>query len=212
MKRGQHFSCLPRFSLGPVSCRGHRICNKHVPTHSHSPKSTYVHCIHTHPDRHTSINATRFSLQLANAFVGAGNQLYIGFGGAAFIRTYSLSRRRLQYNPSTPFTYTIAGMGVGSKQTRGQNLVVFKNGWTQYIFNKTEGSVTKVVQEKRQKTPSPTKVPGARRRALSQKRKVQASDIRPDIAPSMGKTALSRPCLPVCLSTSDCIYDVSFFY
>lgn len=175
-------------------------------TRTHTQSLTHIHAcplyFHTHTNnRHTNINATRFSLQLINVFVGAGNQLYVGFGGAAFIRTYSLSRRRIQYNPSTPFTYTIAGMGVGSKQTRSQNLVVFKNGWTQYIFNKTEGTVTKTVVAKRQKTPSPTKAPGARRRALSQKRKVQASDIRPDMAPSMGESAPSLPpCLSVCPS------------
>lgn len=141
------------------------------------------------------MNATRFSIQLANSFVGLGNQLYVGLGGAVFIRTYSLSSRVYQWNPSTRYTYTVAGMGIGSSGTKSQNLVVTKGGATRYMFNKTDGTVTKYAYGvKPQKTRSPTHAPGTSKRgpALVRKRAVQAEDIRPDVPANMGKSAFDE--------------------
>lgn len=127
--------------------------------------------------------------------MGVGNQLYVGFGGAVFIRTYSLSVRVVQWNPSTRFTYTVAGMGVSSSGTRGQNLVVTKAGSTRYMFNKTDGTITKYAYGvKTQKTRSPTAVPGTtKRQGLVKKRAVEASDIGADVPATMGKRAHFRP-------------------
>ena len=190
-------------------CLAHHISHSHLycfartghPTHQDgrldSTCETKIHflffsrisTVYTHTDRHTSINATRFSIQLVNAFAGLGNQLYIGFGGAVFIRTYSLSQRRVQWNPSTRWTYTIAGTGVSSSNTRAQNLVVTKGGITRYMFNKTDGTVTKIVSARIQRTPSPTSsVHGVKRRAVFQKRAVEAADINADVSPTMGKS------------------------
>lgn len=141
--------------------------------------------VHTRTNRHTNLNATRFSLQLVNVFLGAGNQLFMGFGGVAFIRTYSLSVRFRQFNPSTPYTYTVAGVGVRSSGTKSQNLILFKGGTTRYIFNKTSRTVTKISTPKAQKTPSPTSSSG--RRKLVQKRAVEAEDIR-KLPAAMGKS------------------------
>ena len=110
-----------------------------------------------------------------------------------FIRSYSLSVRVLQFNPSTPFTYTIAGAGVSSSGTRGQNLVLTKGGTTRYIFNKTSGEVTKLVLPKVQWTPGPTSVGGSpKRKALVQRRAVEAKDIGADVPASMGKSPPPR--------------------
>jgi hypothetical protein len=133
--------------------------------------------------------------------VGAGNQLYVGFGGAAFIRTYSYSARIVQWNPSTRFTYTVAGVGAGSSRTRGQNLVMTKGGTTEYIFNKTSGTVTKISSGKTQKTRAPTSAPGVRRKALVQKRAVEAEDIGADVPATMGKPS-SPPFIVENLSTT----------
>jgi len=108
-----------------------------------------------------------------------------------FIRTYSYSARRVQYNPLTRYTYTVAGMGVGSAGTRGQNLVVTKGGITRYIFNKTSGTVTKLLSAKVQNTASPTTMDGgkfSRRKALVQKRAVALEDIDADVSTTMGKS------------------------
>ncbi len=111
----------------------------------------------------------------------------MGFGGVAFIRTYSLSVRFRQFNPSTPYTYTVAGVGVRSSGTKSQNLVLFKDGTTRYIFNKTSRTVTKIHTPKAQKTPSPTSSSGSGRRKLVQKRAVEAEDIR-KLPAAMGKS------------------------
>jgi len=75
---------------------------------------------------HTSINTTRYGAQLASSFYGVGNQIWVGAGGAVFIRCFTATRRGWGIN-STPFTYTVAGTGV--TRTQGQrNIVVTKNG------------------------------------------------------------------------------------
>lgn len=102
-----------------------------------------------------NINCTRFSLQLANSFFGFGNQVFIGLGGAVFIRSYSNSRRLVNFGWPTKFTYTVGGTGVKSAGTKGQNIVMTKNGVTRFTFNKTDKTVIKLDQN------------GAPRKALS---------------------------------------------
>lgn len=88
-------------------------------------------------------------------------------------------------------------MGVTSSGTRGQNLVVTKGGSTRYMFNKTDGTVTKYAfGAKTQKTRSPTHVPGTsmwdknkKRQALVRKRAVEATDIGADVPATMGTSA-----------------------
>lgn len=111
-------------------------------------------------DRDNSINNTRFSYQIVNSFFGYGNQAFVGLGGAVFIRCYSVSVRVATISRPTRFTYTVAGMGVTSSGTRGQNIVLTKGGSTEYIWNKTDGTVTKRSTAKTQKTRAPTNAPG----------------------------------------------------
>jgi hypothetical protein len=102
-----------------------------------------------------------------------------------------LSQRRVQWNPSTRWTYTIAGTGVSGSNTKAQNYVVTKGGYTRYMFNKTDGTVTKLVLPRIQSTPSPTssvQKHGVKRRAVVQKRAVEAEDINADVSPTMGKS------------------------
>lgn len=84
----------------------------------------------------------------------------MGLGGAVFIRSYSLSVRVATISRPTRFTYTVAGMGVTSSGTKGQNLVVTKGGRTEFIWNKTDGTLTQISSAKPQKTRAPTHVPG----------------------------------------------------
>jgi hypothetical protein len=121
--------------------------------------------LHTHThyaphDRANNINNTRISYQVANSFFGFGNQAFVGMGGAAFIRSYSVSTRVVTISRPTRFTYTVAGMGIPSSGTRGQNLVLTKGGATEFIWNKTDGTVTKISTPKPQKTRAPTNAPG----------------------------------------------------
>jgi hypothetical protein len=79
---------------------------------------------------HTSVNTTRYAAQLVNSFHGVGNQIWVGAGGAAFIRCYTTTRRGWGFS-STPFLYTVAGTGI--TRTQGQrNIVVTKAG--QYLL------------------------------------------------------------------------------
>jgi hypothetical protein len=121
---------------------------------------TYTHTHNAPHDRANNINNTRFSFQVANSFFGFGNQAFVGMGGAAFIRSYSVSTRVVTISRPTRFTYTVAGMGVPSSGTRGQNLVLTKGGRTEFIWNKTDGTVTKISTPKPQKTRAPTNAPG----------------------------------------------------
>jgi len=114
----------------------------------------------TPSDRTNNINITRYSYQIVNSFFGFGNQAFVGLGGAVFIRSYSLSVRVTTISRPTRFTYTVAGMGVTSSGTKGQNLVLTKGGRTEFIWNKTDGTVTKISTAKTQKTRAPTFTPG----------------------------------------------------
>lgn len=124
-------------------------------------------------DRHNNINITRYSYQVVNAFFGFGNQFFLGLGGAVFIRSYSLSVRVKTISRPTRFTYTVAGMGVTSSGAKGQNIVLTKGGRTEYIWDKKDGTVTKISSGKTQKTLAPTKAPGTKkgrqRKALARK-------------------------------------------
>ena len=128
-------------------------------------------CIHLLYCRANNINNTRFSFQIVNSFFGFGNQAFVGLGGAVFIRSYSVSVRVATISRPTRFTYTIAGMGVTSSGTRGQNLVLTKGGSTEFIWNKTDGTVTKISTAKPQKTRAPTFMPGTSKH--DKKRSVQ---------------------------------------
>ena len=55
-----------------------------------------------------------------------GNQIWVGAGGAAFIRVYTSTRRGWGFS-TTRFLYTIAGTGVTTRQGR-ENIVVTKSG------------------------------------------------------------------------------------
>lgn len=142
---------------------------------SHTLKYTHVTHIYPHLHRQSNINCTRFSFQVANSFFGVGNQVFVGFGGAAFIRSYSYSARIVDYKYPTVFTYTVGGTGIRSSGTRGQNLVVTKGGVTRYIYNKTTHSVTQISSAHAQWTASPTSPGGgkfSRRKAVVQKKRV----------------------------------------
>lgn len=75
----------------------------------------------------TSVNHTTMSYSVVQAFAGVGSQVYVGLGGAVFIRTYSYSGRLKSWNTS-PYTYTVAGMG--TKLTQGQNIFIRNKGLT----------------------------------------------------------------------------------
>ena len=109
-----------------------------------------------------NINNTRFSLQLCNSFFGFGNQAFVGLGGAAFVRSYSNSRRLVTFGWPTVFTYTVAGTGVSSSGTKGQTIVVTKGGVTRYVYNKTTKSATQISTPHKQRTASPTVVGGGK--------------------------------------------------
>lgn len=110
--------------------------------------------------RANNINVTRFCYQVVNSFFGFGNQAFVGLGGAAFVRSYSLSVRDATISRPTGFTYTVAGMGVTSSGTKGQNLILTKSGRTEWSYNKTDGMWTWITRTKEQKTRAPTYTPG----------------------------------------------------
>lgn len=90
------------------------------------------HPIHVHTHTHaggwaTSVNSTRSTYALVNAFRGVGSQIFIGLGGAVFIRSHTYAARMWNWNTS-PYTYTVAGMG--TRLTRGQNIFLSKKGLT----------------------------------------------------------------------------------
>ena len=127
-----------------------------------------------------NINNTRISIQLVNCFFGFGNQAFVGLGGAAFVRSYSQSSRKVNFGWPTTFTITVGGNGVTSSGTKGQNLVITKGGVTRFIFNKTSKTVTKLSRPKTQFTASPTTLGGGKwsrkMSAVGARRQVQAAD------------------------------------
>ena len=102
---------------------------------------------------HTSVNTTRFAAQVANAFYGVGNQIWVGAGGAAFIRCYTTTRR-LSGVSSTRFLYTVAGTGITRLQGQ-RNIVVTKNGQYLLPFQPTPKKRGLFFQSQRQQHPQP---------------------------------------------------------
>lgn len=77
-----------------------------------------------------------------------GNQIYVGAGGAAFIRNYVSTRRLVGYS-STPFQYTVAGTGVTRMQGMA-NLVVTKSGQHLLPFQPSPNKPMRALQQQQQ--------------------------------------------------------------
>ena len=85
----------------------------------------------------TSIYNIRVQFQLVYGFNGLGSQMYIGAGGAIFIKVYYYYKR-LKYWTTTPYSYTVGGMGYKSKTFFGNGydaLVITKDQYTKLTYN-----------------------------------------------------------------------------
>ncbi len=58
----------------------------------------------------SSINQTRISYQLVNAAFG-GHEYWVGPGAAVFIKTYSYTKRLINYR-TNPYSWVVAGTHV----------------------------------------------------------------------------------------------------
>ena len=74
----------------------------------------------------TFVNNSRWSIQYINAFIGSGSQVWIGAGGAVFLRNYLFNQRNISFS-TTNFTYTVAGTGVRNKNA-SKDIVVTSEG------------------------------------------------------------------------------------